>query len=113
MRYGLQLFILISLCSCNQSNTHYNSEKCDELSMGAFKGSPKSAHELQENCKNSEIHYTKELCQKALNDLIFGKNYESLKQNYGEKIAGCFSIGDIEKFASDEDKKILMNMNKE
>ena len=93
------LFFLLFL-SCSQGV--YDMDRCDELSMSAFKGSPKSANEFKENCQDIEIYYTHNLCQSALQKLVMGTDMDTLEKEFGEKIGGCFSENDLKKFLRNE-----------
>lgn len=114
MRYQiLSISMLLLLSSCLSSDSQLSEQECNELALAAFRGFPKAANRLQNECQHVNITYTKEHCQKALNGLIFGKPYEQLKEEFGKDVHGCFSKADIQKFAKDEDREILMNMSKE
>ena len=87
---------LFLISSCQKEI--YNTEKCNELSQKSFKGMPKAAKSFQDHCQGVSIKYTKELCQKALNDLILSGDYSGVLKKYGKHIAGCFTENDIKKF---------------
>lgn len=84
------------LSSCKKET--YTSEKCNQLSQKAFKGMPKAAKELKDHCQGVPVKYTKEVCQKALNDLILSGDYTSVLKKHGKQAAGCFTENDINKF---------------
>lgn len=73
-------------------------QECDQISMNAFKGMPKAAHDLKNQCQNVAIKYTREVCQEALNKLIMSGNYSGITEEYGAPIAGCFTENDLNKF---------------
>lgn len=87
---------LIAFSSCQPEE--YTKEKCNELSQKSFKGMPKAAKEFQDHCQGVPIKYTKEACQKALNDLILTGDYGGVLEKHGKQAAGCFTENDINKF---------------
>jgi hypothetical protein len=87
---------LLFISSCQKET--YNSEKCNELSQKSFKGMPKAAKNLQDHCQGVSIKYTKEVCQKALNDLILSGDYPGVLKKYGKNVAGCLTENDIKSF---------------
>ena len=88
--------LLLFIVSCEKET--YTQDKCEDLSIASFRGSPKSAHEFKEHCKGVRNNYPKVTCQKALNKLIMGTGEEALKKEFGSKIMGCFGEEDIRKW---------------
>lgn len=66
--------------------------------MAKFRGIPNAAYQFDSSCQGVLLTYTKELCQKALVDLIYSSNLEAVKAKYGEKVIGCFTQNDLQKF---------------
>ena len=73
----------------------YNKDQCEDLSMKAYKGWPQAAHKLRKYCKNVEIHYTSQRCQKALVELTMGASLGQLKKKFGSQIGNCFNQEDL------------------
>ncbi len=90
------LLLTLSLFSCTKKV--YDSKTCNELSMLAYKGYPNQSREFKDNCAGIEIKYTKELCQKALSEMMAGTPLAQLKQSYGAEIEGCFTENDLKNF---------------
>ena len=92
------LFIALAV-SFSCSNKEYTKDECEILSMESYKGLPKKSHLFKKHCKNfTDLHYTKELCQKALGDLILNKSADYINKQYGPQIGHCFSKNDLKKF---------------
>lgn len=80
--------------ACQKIDADY----CDDLAFKTFKGHPPSAHKYKKNCLKIKHKYTKELCQKALKDLVVVGNENKMRKNYGQKIMMCFSQNDLKRF---------------
>lgn len=91
------LTLTFSLCSCEKVAVD-----CEALSMATFRGIPQSAKEFKDSCQNTPVHYTKELCQKALLDLVYFKSLAKVKEIHGEAVEGCFTQNDLLKFSGSE-----------
>lgn len=90
------LGLLLSINACQKEQ--YSSSQCDELSQKSFKGMPKAANDFEDHCQGVSIKFTKEVCQKALNDLILSGDYPGVLKKYGQSAAGCFTENDIKNF---------------
>lgn len=88
----LILFILIS---CHRDTS---SESCDELSMQKFRGVPMANKRFEEKCQNAKIHYTREVCQSALAELMQSQNLNEVKEKFGNPVVGCFTEADLKRF---------------
>jgi len=66
--------------------------------MQRYKGIPQAATDFKKYCSGREIKYTSIVCQKALQDLILVPNRAELEKKYGDKVFGCFTENDLEKF---------------
>jgi len=93
----MKFIILLSLVSCI-SGKDYSKEECETLSLESYRGSPKSAHLLKENCSEFKLKYTKDLCQKSFEALILNGNAQSLKQKFGDRVIECFDQRQKDKF---------------
>ncbi len=89
-------FSLLIVSSCTQGEK--SQDECEDLSLASFRGNPTAAASFQESCQSYPLHYTKDLCQKALVDLIYTANKEFLEKKYGAKVMGCFTQNDLDKF---------------
>ena len=90
-----QVIILFLFFSCQEK---YSVEKCNEISMQRFKGLPHASSEFDKHCVDVNIHYTKETCQNALNDLIVTTKLSQVKKKYGDSIDHCFTGDDLMRF---------------
>ena len=97
--FYLLMGIAMTLVSCWES---YDQQKCEELSMKAYKGFPREAHDFQKNCVGVKNEYPVAVCQRALEKLILGHGEKKLQQEFGPKIMGCFSNNDLKKFLRSE-----------
>lgn len=88
--------LTFALISCDSKN--YSASDCEQFSMDSFKGMPKAAKLYQDHCQNIEIKYTKEKCQKALNDLILSGDYNGVLKKHGKPVSGCFTEKDLRTF---------------
>lgn len=90
----ITLTLLLTLTfSCKEEK-----EDCETISMKCYQGWPRKCNELKKQCHNVKIKYTKELCQKAFNDLLLGREYKQILNVYGERVEGCFSDKEIKKY---------------
>lgn len=87
---------LLLLISCQKE---YNSETCDELAQMSFKGYPNQSREFKDNCKDIPLTYPPQKCHEALQGLMLGKKISELKEVFGEKIDGCFTEADLQRFS--------------
>lgn len=92
------LFILISLSIFPSCQSEDKKEDCDDLSMMCYRGWPRKCNKLKKTCGKAKIKYTAELCQKAFNDLLLGREYKQVLGVYGERIEGCFNEREIQKY---------------
>ena len=93
---ALLLLLLPLLPSCQARKLSL--EECENLSFKAYKGFPKALNDFEKHCGEHEVTYTRELCQKALGDLVLKGDGPSLKEKYGERILNCFSEKEKTKF---------------
>ncbi|MBT3585998.1 MAG: hypothetical protein HN509_13915 [Halobacteriovoraceae bacterium] len=95
-----KLFLILILLTCSLScqKKNYTKEDCEILSMKAYKSLPKEAHLFKKFCGGKKLHYTKRLCQTALQDLIVKVPEKELKKRHGSQIMHCFSQNDLKKF---------------
>ena len=110
MRKSIAFIFLLLLLGCQKE---YDQETCNQLSMKAFKGSPRHAAEFKNNCQNVDVTYTKEICQKALNDLIISSDLESVKKTYGENVVGCFTENDLRAFKKEKSQNEQEKLEKQ
>jgi hypothetical protein len=92
------IFALLSLTIFPACQSEDKKEDCDDLSMMCYRGFPRKCNKLKKTCSNAKIKYTAELCQKAFNDLLLGREYKQVTGVYGERIAGCFNEREIQKY---------------
>lgn len=93
----MKFIILISLVSCI-GKKQYSKDECETLSLESYRGSPKSAHLLKENCSEYKLQYTKDLCQKSFEALILNGDPQRLKEKFGDRVIECFDQRQKDKF---------------
>lgn len=84
--------------SCTKTETISDFE-CEEIAMKDFKGLPSYGKVFKENCMERDLVYSRQKCQLAFNDLIYGKGLVEIKKTYGERIINCFNERELEKYA--------------
>jgi len=92
-------FIFILFQSCSEKNL--TAKECEDISFNCYKGFPNSCNTLDNSCKKYEVHYTKDLCQKAFNSLVIGATKKTLEENFGNRITECFSDKEKENYLKD------------
>jgi len=89
------LSISLLLTSCMSKEV---AEDCEDLSMKCYRGFPRKCNKLKKTCSGKKIRYTAELCQKAFNDLMFGREFSQVLGVYGKRVEGCFNEREIYKY---------------
>ena len=87
---------LLLITSCSEKA--FDQEDCQELSFKMFKGFPKAAHQFNNHCTKKKIYISKEDCQKALASLMLSGSLKRVKEEYSDKVIGCFNQADIDRF---------------
>lgn len=100
MSFIFTSMLLAFSCSKTTQINQLSLDECEELSMMTFKAIPHAAVKFKDYCGQytSEIKYTSEHCQKALNELILKGDQAYLEKNFGEKIMKCFTQNDLNSF---------------
>ena len=88
---------LITTLSCVDNDKSRQGD-CDTLSMKCYRGFPRSCDEMKNRCENKKITYTRDLCQKAFNKLIFTKDLKLVKGLYTDRIIECFNERELQKY---------------
>jgi len=95
---AMRILLLISFLILPGCQKEYNEETCTELSFRKFKGNPPASKDFDDNCKNVQIWYTQQLCQRALGKLIIHGEKNKLITEFGSKVMECFTEYDLTKF---------------
>jgi len=90
----LVLLPLLSITSCQSEEK----DDCEAISMKCYQGWPRKCNDFKKQCSGVKVKYTAQLCQKAFNDLLLGREFTQIQNVYGERIEGCFSKGEISKY---------------
>tara|TARA_R110000868_G_scaffold129349_5_gene338026 strand:+ start:7682 stop:7981 length:300 start_codon:yes stop_codon:yes gene_type:complete len=93
----IKILSLLLLSSCF-GKTEFTKDECETLSLESYRGSPKSAHQLQEYCTQYKLTYTKKHCQKAFELLILESRPEVIKKKFGDRALECFDQRQTDKF---------------
>ena len=77
----------------------YDKKKCTELLFKKYQNTL-TLHKttlFEKNCKNIELDYSMELCQKAFGQFFLGVKEKTLKKRFGPQIMNCFTKSQLEK----------------
>lgn len=99
LSYSLILAITTLFFSSCIKNEKLSDFECEEIAMKDFKGLPSYGKVFKESCMDRELVYSRQKCQLAFNDLIYGKGLVEIKKTYGERIINCFNERELEKYA--------------
>ena len=66
--------------------------------MKAYKGFPQAITNFKRDCQEYNVKFTAQVCQAALQDLIFMGDVDKVQKKYGKDVIGCFTQNDLKKF---------------
>ncbi len=96
MIFRILALFLVLLSGCSKKTPA--KEECEVLSMHAYRGLPDAAHQFEQDCKGYQLKYTKDLCAKALVDLVQFGDQNTLEKKFGPKVMECFTANDLRNF---------------
>jgi len=93
----LSISLILILISCKDEV--FDKQKCTELLFKKYRNilTLNKTKLFTQNCKNMEIDYSMDICQKAFNQFYLGVKEKILKKRFGNQIMKCFSKGQIKK----------------